>query len=172
MAIFRLDIGSVARSAGRRATSSAAYRAGERIRDERSGRLYDHTERRDVLHKEIVLPSGLSGSEVPWAADRAALWNAAEAAEHRKNSRVAREYQVALPSELSPQQRLDLTRAFSRELADRYHVAIDVTIHAPRAGGDPHGCHLAHLPGREVALHHRLELPASQWWRRRRAGRR
>jgi hypothetical protein len=36
------------------------------------------------------------------AADRVALWNAAEQAETRKNSTVAREFEIALPEELSP----------------------------------------------------------------------
>jgi len=144
MAIFRLDIQSLGRSAGRSATSAAAYRAGERIRDERTGRIYDHTQRTDILSKEIVLPSAFVGSKPEWSRDRATLWNHAEATEKRSNSRVAREYQVALPAELTNQQRLDLTRAFSRELADRYNVAIDMTIHAPREGGDPRAYH-AHL---------------------------
>jgi hypothetical protein len=144
MAIFRLDIQSLGRTAGRRATSAAAYRAGERIHDERTGRTYDHTRRTDVLDKEIVLPAAWRGSEPAWSRDRATLWNLAEATETRSNSRVAREYQVSLPSELSAQQRLDLTRRFSRELADRYNVAVDMTIHAPREGGDPRAHH-AHL---------------------------
>jgi hypothetical protein len=144
MAIFRMDIQSLGRSAGRRATSAAAYRAGERIRDERTGKTYDHTRRTDVLNKEIVLPSAYQNSDLAWTRDRATLWNIAEAAEHRRNSRVAREYQLSLPSELSGQQRLDLARAFSRELSDRYNVAVDMTIHAPREGGDPRAYH-AHL---------------------------
>ena len=57
MAIFRLQINPVTRSTGRSATSAAAYRAGEQIRDERTGTLYDHSRRQDVLHKEIILPS-------------------------------------------------------------------------------------------------------------------
>lgn len=144
MAIFRLDIKSLGRSAGRSATSSAAYRAGERISDERTGRVHDHQERQDVLAKEIVLPAALRGSEPAWSKDRATLWNLAEAAETRSNSRVAREYQVSLPSELSAEQRLGLTQRFARELADRYNVAVDMTIHAPREGGDPRAHH-AHL---------------------------
>ena len=144
MAIYRLDIQPLARGAGRIATSAAAYRAGERIRDERTGRTYDHTRRTDVLNKELVLPSAYEGNEPAWARDRATLWNLAEATEKRSNSRVAREYQVSLPSELSDRQRLDLTRAFSRDLADRYNVAVDMTVHAPREGGDPRAYH-AHL---------------------------
>ena len=146
MAIFRLQIRPVARSSGRSATSAAAYRAGERIRDERTGALYNHSKREDVLHKEIFLPSKLdqthAGTE--WARDRSTLWNMAEKAEKQSNSRVAREYQVALPAELSAEQRVTLARTFSREIADRYSVAVDLAIHAPRPEGDPRNFH-AHL---------------------------
>jgi ATP-dependent exoDNAse (exonuclease V) alpha subunit len=81
-----------------------------------------------------------------WATDRANLWNVAEGAESRKNARVAREYLVALPVELDPDQRLDLVRGFSQELSDRYQFALDLAIHAPRnfPGSDPRNFH-AHL---------------------------
>lgn len=146
MAIFRLQIRPVARGSGRTATSAAAYRAGERIRDERTGALYDHSKREDVLHKEIFLPSKLdqTHAETQWARDRSTLWNTVEKAERQSNSRVAREYQVALPAELSAEQRVTLARAFSREVADRYGVAVDLAIHAPRPEGDPRNFH-AHL---------------------------
>ncbi len=146
MAIFHLDIKPVTRSTGRRATSSAAYRAGESIRDERTGTLYDHRERRDVLHKEIILPSKLDRPDagMEWARDRATLWNAAEKMEKQSNSRVAREYLAALPAELPPERRIGLARTFSREIADRYNVAVDLAIHEPRPGGDPRNFH-AHL---------------------------
>ncbi len=147
MAINYVGIKTFGRSAGKRgsrATSAAAYRAGERIRDERTGAVYDHHRRRDVLHKEIVLPAKLAGGgrELDWARNRATLWNAAEHAEVRKDARVAREFVVGLPHELSQGQRASLARRFAQELADRYGNAIDVAIHAPR--GDPRNFH-AHL---------------------------
>lgn len=146
MAIYRLEIKAVTRGTGRTATSAAAYRAGERIRDERTGALYDHRKRTDVLHKEIFLPSKLEAAagETAWARDRSKLWNTAEKAEQRSDSRVAREFQISLPSELSAEQRVALARTFSRELADRYGVAVDLAIHAPRPEGDPRNYH-AHL---------------------------
>lgn len=146
MAIFQLQIKPVTRSTGRSATSAAAYRAGERIRDERTGALYDHSRRQDVLHKEIVLPSKVGPTDAPmeWARDRATLWNAAEKAEPRSDSRVAREYMVGLPAELSAEERTALARAFSKEIADRYKVAVDLAIHEPRPEGDPRNFH-AHL---------------------------
>jgi len=144
VAIFYMGISSVTRGTGRRATAAAAYRSGERIRDERSGKLYNHMQRRDVLHTEIFLPSHLERQSVTWARDRQSLWNAAEHAEKRHNSRVAREFEVTLPAELNAAQRIALARAFSREIAERYKVAVDLAVHAPRPDGDPRNFH-AHL---------------------------
>jgi ATP-dependent exoDNAse (exonuclease V) alpha subunit len=152
VAIYWLQISSVQRSAGRRATASAAYRAGERVRDERSGELHNHTRRRDVLHAEIFLPPQFDGVAMPWARSRERLWNTAEHTEKRYNARVAREFQVSLPAELDAAQRLSLARSFAQEIAARYHVAVDLAVHAPRAGSDPRHFH-AHLltTTREVA---------------------
>jgi ATP-dependent exoDNAse (exonuclease V) alpha subunit len=144
VAIFFLQISSVARGAGRRATAAAAYRAGERIRDERSGELINCGRRRDVLHTEIFLPGQFDGLPASWARNRQKLWNTAEHAEKRHNARVAREYQVSLPAELNAGQRIALARAFSRHLAERYKVAVDLAVHEPRPGGDPRNFH-AHL---------------------------
>ena len=79
MAIYFLNMKTFGRSNGSSAASAAAYRAGERIRDERTGKTYDHSERQDVMHKEIVLPGKFADDDMAWARDRASLWNAAEA---------------------------------------------------------------------------------------------
>ena len=144
MAIFHFAITPIKRSAGQQATGAAAYRAGERIRDERTDIVHNHSRRTDVRHTEIFLPSRFDGSSMEWARNRASLWNLAEAAEKRRDARVAREYQVALPPELTAEQRLALARSFSRELSDRYGVAVDLAVHDPKPGGNPHNFH-AHL---------------------------
>jgi ATP-dependent exoDNAse (exonuclease V) alpha subunit len=155
VAVYFLNLKTFGRAGGSSAVSAAAYRAGERIRDERSGKTYDHSDRRDVMHKEVILPSRFAADEMNWAKDRASLWNTAERAETRINARVAREYLVALPVELSPAQRIGLVKAFSQELADRYRFAVDCAIHAPRdfPGSDPRNFH-AHLLAttREVTI--------------------
>ncbi len=147
MAIYFLGMKTFGRARGKngsRATSGAAYRSGERIRDERTGAVYDHRGRLDVVHKEIVLPARLAaaGAALDWARNRSALWNAAEAAERAKNARVAREFTVALPHELTAERRAALARQFAQEISDRYGSAVDLAIHAPR--GDPRNFH-AHL---------------------------
>jgi len=142
MAVYFLHMKTFGRANGSSATSAIAYRAGERVRDERTGKVYDHTGRQGVLHTEIVLPRKLQDADMSWAKDRTSLWNAVEAAETRKNSRVAREFLVALPVELDAERRLNLVRGFSQDLADRYQFAVDFAIHAPRT--DPRNFH-AHL---------------------------
>jgi ATP-dependent exoDNAse (exonuclease V) alpha subunit len=142
MAVYFLYMKTFGRGNGSSATSASAYRAGERIRDERTGKIFDHSDRQDVLHKEIILPAKWSDADMSWAEDRASLWNTVEAAETRRNARVAREFLVALPAELTPIQHVELTRAFTRELVDRHGFAVDIAIHAPRT--DPRNFH-AHV---------------------------
>lgn len=78
--------------------------------------------------------------------NRVTLWNAVEAAETRKNSRVAREIILALPHELSAPAREALTRDMALWLVERYNVAVDTSLHSPVAGDghDPRNHH-AHL---------------------------
>jgi ATP-dependent exoDNAse (exonuclease V) alpha subunit len=142
VAVYFLNMKTFGRANGSSAISAIAYRSGERIRDERTGRIHDHSGRAGVINKEIVLPGKLADTDLSWAKDRATLWNAVEAAESRSNARVAREFLVALPAELTPEQRLGLVRDYSRELVERYQFALDFAIHEPRT--DPRNYH-AHL---------------------------
>jgi hypothetical protein len=145
MAVYFLRSKHISRSKGSRVTRAAAYRAGERIRNEGTSEVFDYSSRGDVLHKEIVLPADLADrADMAWAQDRGTLWNAAEHAGRRCNSRLAREWLVFLPPELSPDQRLQLAQNFAHELADRYRAAVDVCVHRPRPGADPRNHH-AHL---------------------------
>lgn len=144
MAIYHLSVKSVSRGQGRRATAAAAYRAAERVHDEELGLDYDYTRKRGVEHSEIVLSTAAAKQDIQWARDRQQLWNAAEAAEKRKDARIAREYEIALPAEMNAAQRLQLTRSFAQELASRYSNAVDFAIHAPHWKGDGRNFH-AHL---------------------------
>jgi ATP-dependent exoDNAse (exonuclease V) alpha subunit len=146
MAIFRLQITPIARGGdgGHSSVGAAAYRAGERIRDDRTNEVHNHSRRKDVTHSEIMLPGHLSGQNMDWARNRASLWNSVENAETRKNARVATEIQVTLPFELPPARRLEMARTFSQEVADHYRVAVDLAVHDPRPSGDPRNFH-AHL---------------------------
>ncbi|HCV73336.1 MAG TPA: Ti-type conjugative transfer relaxase TraA [Agrobacterium sp.] len=141
MAIYHLSTKPVSRSSGRSAVASAAYRCAVLLVNQRDGLVHDFTRKEGVEHKEIVLPQGVSAG---WALDRSALWNAAEFAEKRKDARVAREFEIALPHELSAEGRLKAARAFAQDLANRYGAAVDFAIHSPSEHGDIRNYH-AHV---------------------------
>jgi hypothetical protein len=139
MAIFHMSVKAISRSAGRSATAASAYRAGEKIVDERTGEIHDYTRKAGVIESGIVTPAGST-----WRPTRTELWNAAELAEKRKDSCVAREHVVALPSELTPEQRLKLVRFYAQDLAQRHRCAVDYALHEPSKEGDDRNYH-AHI---------------------------
>ena len=120
--------------------AAAAYRAGVKLEDHRTAMVFDFTRRSGVVLAQMVAPPGAHD----FAVDRSRLWNAAEAAEKRKDSRTAREWIVALPAELDASERSDLACAFARELVRRYGVVVDVAVHEPSKQSDERNHH-AHL---------------------------
>lgn len=151
MAIYHQSVKPVQRSKGRSATAAAAYRSGERIACEREGRVHDYTRRSGVEHTELV----------GWSGSREQLWNAAEAAERRKDGTPAREYEVALPAELDRDGREQLARDYAGWLHDRHGVAVDIAIH-DHDKDNPH----AHLltTTRQVAQGNALGDKAAVEW--------
>ena len=146
---------SISRGSGQSAIASAAYRAGEKLQDARYGKVQDYSKKEGVLSKEIIFPSALKNQT---SIDRNSLWNKAEEAEKRKDSRVAREWIVNLPHELNEKQREQLAHEFSQKLADKYNIIADCCIHRPSdaevaRGADPRNFH-AHimLTTRQVQL--------------------
>jgi MobA/MobL family. len=95
------------------------------ITDERTGLVHDYTRKGGVLHSELILPGG-------GTADRAEFWNGVEAHHKRGDAVLVREVEISLPTELTAEQRKALAVGYARALADRYGVAADVALHAPR----------------------------------------
>jgi hypothetical protein len=114
-----------------------AYRAGEKLTDERTGLTHDFTRKEGVAYTEII-------SNLDTQIDRAELWNLAEKTENRKDARTAREWVIALPDELDEEQRKELAKDFAKSLVDRYGVVADLAIHTPSKGGDDKNHH-AHI---------------------------
>jgi ATP-dependent exoDNAse (exonuclease V) alpha subunit len=140
MSIYHLSVKTVSRSSGRSSTGAAAYRSATKIVDQRLGIVHDYSRKKGVEFSQIVLPFGAPESFM----ERSVLWNAAEASETRKNSVVAREFEVALPSEISPEQRVELVRDLAKSISDRHMVGVDFVIHAPGKEGDQRNHH-AHV---------------------------
>lgn len=174
MAIYHLSMKAISRAAGRSATAAAAYRAGCEIADQRTGEIHDYRRKAGVEFADIVLPDGVPNM------DRSALWNGVEKHHKRGDALVAREFEVALPEELSPEERKRLANDFARQIANHYQIAADVCIHAPSKDGDERNHH-AHILlsacsitptgfGKKVAeldpIHcqrHKIANPAEHW---------
>jgi len=127
----------ISRAAGQSAVAAAAYRAGEKLPDARTGEQKDYSRRDGVVAAEIVMPDR-GGPD--WT--RAQLWNQAEAAERRKDARIARKVELALPAQMNAPQRRALAHAWAKEIANRYSVAVDYAIHLPDKEGDQRNHHV------------------------------
>ena len=146
MAVCHFALQAISRGKGRSAIAAAAYRSGTALTNEATGKRHDYSRRVssgeiDPAETGILVPEGVSA---PWVLDRSQLWNAAERAERRKDSRVATEILLALPAELDRAQRRALTTQYAQLLADGYGVAVDYAIHPPSKAGDQRNHH-AHL---------------------------
>ncbi len=119
----------LSRASGGNAVRSAAYNAREAITAERTGELFHFRHRDAPEHHEVLLPEG-AGAHL---ADAAVLWNAAEAAERRKDSQVAREIVLALPADrvLTTEDRVELARSFAAEHFVSKGLAVQLDVHAP-----------------------------------------
>lgn len=141
----RSAAGAVAYRVGSRQGAAAlAYRAGTKLRDPRSGRIFDYTAKAHIdaegfgiLHSEIMLPKGAPA----WMADRQALIDAVERRETRRDAQLFREIELSLPRELTLEQQKALVREFAQSAFVARGMVADVSIHdeaASDGGRNPH----------------------------------
>lgn len=140
MAIYHCATKPISRSAGRSATASSAYRTAQKIVDKQTGEIHDYTRKQGVIHTEIIPPKNININEV----SREDLWNLSEQSEKRKDARVAREFVIALPHEISRERQIKVAKEFSQYLSDKYEVVADLAIHEPSKEGDDKNVH-AHI---------------------------
>lgn len=140
MAIYRCEFKIISRGSGHRACAAAAYRAGEKIMDERYGAAHDYTRKTGVAASFILAPENAPD----WMSNRAELWNAVEAVERRKDAQLCREVLLSLPHELTDEQREALVRQFVRDQFVSKGMVADVNIHTHSPSGDERNDH-AHI---------------------------
>jgi len=144
-------VSNISRSTGRSSVAAAAYRAGAKLRCERSGIThnssvsaaayrsgemldeYDYTSKRGVVHTEILLPHNAPME----FGMRGVLWNAVEQSEKRCNSRTARDIDVALPVEFNRADQINLMRDYINESFVKHGMIADFAIH-DKGDGNPH----------------------------------
>ena len=80
-----------------RALRAYAYRAGARVFDPLNNRVYNSTNKKEVVHCETLGPPNVAA----WMLDPLALWSHIEQRETRKDAVIFAEWDGALPNELN-----------------------------------------------------------------------
>lgn len=132
MAIYHCSVDVISRSKGHSSTAAAAYRAGDKIKDERTGELHDYSRKQNCAANGIVLPEGAPAG----FADRKTLWNAVEKKEKRSDAQLCRSFDMALPNNMPEDLQEQLIQEFCQEqFADQGMIA-DWSIHRPKPKKD------------------------------------
>lgn len=133
MAIAFAQVSIHSRSKGHSALAASSYRSGVRLYDSRVGQTHDFSSRHGVVHTEIILPDGTNFAFM----DREYLWNAAEAAEKRKDAQVCKDIVLALPKELNREQQIELAKRFAVTHFVANGLPADIALH-DHGDGNPH----------------------------------
>lgn len=133
MAIYHFSVQIISRSNGSSSVASAAYRSGDKLKDERMGKIHDYSRKKGIEYSEILVPSNAPY----WAKDRERLWNEVEIIEKSKNSQIVREINVALPKELSLEEQIKLVKNFVQDTFVNNGMVADISIHDNKKG-NPH----------------------------------
>lgn len=128
MAIYHCSVDIIGRSKGHSSTAAAAYRAGGKIKDERTGELHDYSRKQNCAANGIVLPEGAPAE----FADREKLWNAVEKTEKRSDAQLCRSFDMALPNEMPEDLQEQLIQEFCQEQFADHGIISDWSIHRPK----------------------------------------
>ncbi|QLO43389.1 MobA/MobL family protein [Citrobacter freundii] len=136
MAIYSFKMENISRGEGQSSVNSAAYRHRKVFFDNRTGEVCGRktAHKKDLAFAQIFAPEHTPPALI---VDSETLWNAVEALEKRKDARLAKEFKIALPAELTPEQSIKLTTAFVLEHFTKQGIIADVVIHDIN-GHNPH----------------------------------
>lgn len=143
MAIYHCHADIISRAKGRSSVAAAAYRAGDKLTNERDGITHDYTKKDGVIYSEIISPK-----DAPeWTQNRETLWNEVEKIEKQKNAQLARQIEISLPQELDREKQINLAREYAGKFVDEGMIA-DMAIH-DKGDGNPHAHILLTMRGIE-----------------------
>ena len=132
MAIYHCSIKIGSRSNGQSAIAAAAYRSGDKLKDNETGQISDYTKKSGIVFSEISLCDNAPAEY----SDREILWNSVHSIEKNKNAQLWREFEVALPKELNRDEQIDTVRSFVKGLNEQ-GMCVDWSLH-DKGDGNPH----------------------------------
>ena len=137
-----MSIRAHTRSKGHCVAAAIAYRFGCAVTDSRTGVRHDF--RRRAERGDVVASGFRYGAQAPaWEHDDPqAFSDALEGAERRKNSQVSRDVEIALPHELTAEQRETLAARWAQHLASRYNAPVAYAVHRPDRRSDERNHHV------------------------------
>ncbi|MFJ5333069.1 MobQ family relaxase [Pectobacterium versatile] len=134
MAIFHLEFKIVKRSEGMSSCRKAAYHNRSRITNDRTGNTYDFSHRTDLFHHQILAPVSAPAHIIE---SSTALWNEVEKVERQKDGQTARYFDVAIPCELTHDDKIKLVVEYcQKNFVDKGMIA-DIAFH-DLDGNNPH----------------------------------
>ena len=133
MAIYHMQAKVVSRGSGRSAVAASTYMSCSRMYNDYDGIQHDYTRKQGLIYQEVMLPPM---APLEWN-DREQLWNAVEENEKTKDSRLAREFVVALPVELDKDSNISLLQDFIKKNFVDMGMCADFAIH-DTDGHNPH----------------------------------
>ncbi|WP_301741732.1 MobQ family relaxase [Klebsiella pneumoniae] len=125
MAIFHMSAQTISRSKGHSSVAAAAYRHGEKLTDEHTGEIHDYSKKKGVSDGVVLIPDGADQRFLK----PEYLWNTIEKSEKRKDAQLAREFNIALPVEMTDEQKKALAIDFCNENFVKNGMIADIAFH-------------------------------------------
>lgn len=133
MAIYHCSAKIVSRSTGRSSVAAAAYRSGEKLLNSYDGITHDYTGKRGIIYSEVMLCKNAPNEY----RDREILWNEVEKIEKGSRAQLAREIEIALPTEFNRKAQIELVQDYVRSNFVNAGMCADICIH-DKKDGNPH----------------------------------
>ncbi|HFL8642467.1 TPA: MobQ family relaxase [Escherichia coli] len=125
MAIFHMSAQTISRSKGHSSVAAAAYRHGEKMTDEHTGEIHDYSKKKGVSDSVVLIPEGADKRFLK----PEYLFNTIEKHEKRKDAQLAREFNIALPVEMTDEQKKALAIDFCNENFVKNGMIADIAFH-------------------------------------------
>lgn len=115
----------ITRSKGHSSVAAAAYRHGEKMTDEHTGEIHDYSKKKGVSDSVVLIPDGADKRFLK----PEYLFNTIEKCERRKDAQLALEVNIALPTEMTDEQKKALAIDFCNENFVKKGMIADIAFH-------------------------------------------
>ena len=134
MSIYSCNISNVSRAKGSSACATLAYVSADKVREDRTGELYQYGRSERVIEVKTILPE----SAPEEYQDPKKLFNAIENFEKASNARTAKKIMVALPKEFDLEKQKEVLENFIKGNITAENYACTYAIHADKENKNPH----------------------------------